>query len=71
MLKRSVFLIGSLLCLLSLQAQPVTSPEVYLGYQPGTHFTPHHRILGYVKTLASEAPTRMQLKPYGKTNEGN
>lgn len=71
MLKRLFGFIGSMICLLQVQAQDVTSPATFLGYEPGTHFTAHHRIVGYFKTVAAEAPKRVQLKSYGETNEGN
>lgn len=46
------------------------TPESYLGYPLGSHFTFHYRIAGYVETLAQRNPTQVKLIPYGSTYEG-
>ena len=46
------------------------SPEAYLGYSLGQHFTPHDRIVGYFREVARTAPGQMLLEQYGKTYEG-
>lgn len=56
--------------LTSLRAQSVPSPEAYLGYPLGSRFSPHHKITGYVETLAKARPDRMKVQSYGKTYEG-
>ncbi len=45
------------------------SPSEFLGYELGDRFTPHHRVVAYVKHVASEA-THVQLERYGMTHEG-
>jgi hypothetical protein len=50
--------------------QPITSPESFLGYQIGTHFTRHHQVMDYYKLVASQQPNRVKLTNYGTTNEG-
>lgn len=48
----------------------VPSPEQFLGYKIGAHFTPHFRIVDYYKAVAAAAPSTMKLQQYGVTNEG-
>ena len=45
------------------------SPDDFLGYELGTHFTSHQKMLDYVKYLADEEKN-IKLVPYGKTYEG-
>lgn len=61
----SVFLFAALLTGAQLQ-----SPEQFLGYKIGTRFTPHWRIVDYVKQVADAAPSMVKLQPYGHTTEG-
>lgn len=42
------------------------SPEEFLGYAPGRHFTPHHLIINYVEELARRSD-RVRISPYGRT----
>src|SRR6185437_11378274 len=65
----SVFF-GLLLSACSCFGQSVPSPESFLGYPLGAHFTPHHTIVDYFKTVAAAAPDRMKLEQYGTTTEG-
>ena len=67
--KASLFF-GLLLSVCSCLAQTVPSPETYLGYPLGAHFTPHHKIVDYFKAVAAAAPDRMKLEQYGTTTEG-
>jgi hypothetical protein len=46
------------------------TPEQFLGYQLGTRFTYHHRILDYLRELESHHPNRLKLLQYGTSNEG-
>ena len=48
----------------------VVSPDVFLGYALGSHFTPHNKIVAYFRQVAVAAPDRMLLEQYGKTYEG-
>ncbi|WP_166664850.1 M14 metallopeptidase family protein [Pedobacter metabolipauper] len=45
------------------------SPDSYLGYELGSHFTPHEKVISYFKYL-SEGDQNIRLIPYGKTYEG-
>lgn len=54
----------------SVRAQTqLVSPNEYLGYELGTHFTPHEKVLGYFKTVAQNSPL-VSYKQYGTTYEG-
>jgi hypothetical protein len=67
------YTIAFFLCTLALfsSAQtPVPSPEKFLGYALGAHFTPHFRIVNYFKEVAQSAAGMMKLEQYGQTNEG-
>ncbi|MDB5208369.1 MAG: zinc carboxypeptidase [Flavisolibacter sp.] len=48
----------------------VQTPEQFLGYKIGTHYTPHHRIVEYFKAIAAASPSTIKLQQYGVTNEG-
>lgn len=48
----------------------VPSPESFLGYKLGEHFTSHDKIVAYFKEVARTAPDRMKLEQYGATYEG-
>ncbi len=46
------------------------SPDDFLGYQLGSKFTPHYKIVNYFNYVATAAATQMKLQQYGQTNEG-
>jgi len=46
------------------------SPDEFLGYQLGSHFTPHYKIVNYFHQSALAMPQLMKLEKYGETNEG-
>lgn len=50
-------------------AQKLQSPSEFLGYELGTQFTYHHRIVEYFKYIAAESES-VKLVNYGLTNEG-
>lgn len=49
--------------------QSIQSPEKFLGYKLGEHFTPHYKIVEYFKYVA-QASKNVKLLQYGSTNEG-
>jgi hypothetical protein len=51
-------------------AQNLQSPEDFLGYKVGTHFTPHFKLLEYFKSVAAAKSDMVKLEKYGTTNEG-
>jgi hypothetical protein len=46
------------------------SPDDFLGYQLGSKFTPHYKIVNYFNQAAAAVPQMMKLEKYGETNEG-
>ena len=46
------------------------SPEEFLGYKPGSHYTPHFKIVNYVNYIAAGVPDMVKVEKYGETNEG-
>lgn len=50
-------------------AEGLQSPAEFLGYELGDQFTPHHRVVDYVRHVAEQSPN-VQLEPYGTTYEG-
>jgi hypothetical protein len=51
-------------------AQQIQSPDTFLGYELGTQFTRHHKVVDYFKHVASQMPNQVQLEQYGETYEG-
>ncbi len=47
----------------------VPSPEDFLGYPLGAQYTPYHRVVAYLTTVA-ERSGRVTMKEYGRTVEG-
>ncbi|HMG66374.1 MAG TPA: M14 metallopeptidase family protein, partial [Chitinophagaceae bacterium] len=66
---RSIASFFSILSFLSLNAQ-LKSPEQFLGYEVGTRFTPHWKLVNYFQHVASNASSMVKLQQYGETNEG-
>lgn len=60
----------ALLFITSLALAQVKSPEQFLGYKPGSRFTPHYNVVNYCKQVAEAVPTMVKLEQYGVTNEG-
>jgi hypothetical protein len=46
------------------------SPDDFLGYQLGSKFTPHYKIVNYFNQTATAMPQMIKLEQYGETNEG-
>jgi hypothetical protein len=63
------FCLISLSSVLFAQAQ-LKSPDEFLGYELGSHFTPHHKVADYFRQTAAASPKNINLIEYGKTNEG-
>lgn len=51
-------------------AQILQSPEQFLGYKPGTHFTPHYKIVNYLRSVEQAKPDMVKIEKYGETYEG-
>ncbi len=69
MKKIYLVLIALLQVSFNLIAQDLQSPKNFLGYEPGTAFTPHHKVVDYMKHL-EEASANVKRFVYGETNEG-
>ena len=51
-------------------AQDLKSPSEFFGYELGTRFTRHHRVIDYYQYLSEADPKRVQFLEYGETYEG-
>ncbi len=48
----------------------VQSPDEFLGYKLGSHYTPHYKIVNYFQYLEISSSSMVKLQQYGLTNEG-
>jgi hypothetical protein len=53
----------------AVQAQ-LRSPKDFLGYEIGSRYTPHWKIVSYFNHVAANAASSVKLQQYGETNEG-
>ncbi len=53
----------------TLFGQKLMSPKEFMGYERGEQFTPHNSLVDYYRHAAANS-NLMQLKEYGKTNQG-
>ncbi|CAN5586109.1 M14 family metallopeptidase [soil metagenome] len=51
-------------------SQSIPGPKDFLGYEIGSKFTPHYKIVQYYEALAKATPATMKLEQYGVTNGG-
>jgi hypothetical protein len=58
------------LVFISAKAQQPKSPDVFLGYNLGEHFTPHYKVVDYFKSITQSCENKVRLQKYGYTNEG-
>ncbi len=58
-----------LLLVQAASAQTIKSPADFLGYEPGTQFTWHHKTVEYFRYVADASP-RVTFMEYGTTYEG-
>jgi hypothetical protein len=69
MRKLLIVFLASVLFTPLIQSQAIKSPFEFLGYEPGTQFTYHHKAVEYLKYLADISPLA-EYREYGTTNEG-
>ncbi|MFL5740767.1 MAG: M14 metallopeptidase family protein [Flavisolibacter sp.] len=69
MLRRTLTLCLMLMVVITGSSQ-LKSPQEFLGYPVGSHFTPHWRIVDYFISVAQAMPSMVTLEQYGSTNEG-
>ena len=67
-MKFKVLFITAFLTIGSLFSQTLQSPSEYLGYEIGTRFTRHHKVVDYFKYVSSTL-SNVKLEKYGETNE--
>lgn len=51
-------------------SQSVPSPDAFLGYKLGDHYTQHYKIVNYFREVARALPAQVRLVQYGETYEG-
>ncbi len=51
------------------EGQELKSPSEFLGYELGTRFTRHHRVVDYCTYLSETVPEMVQLQEYGQSYE--
>ena len=67
-MKRLLLLVCTFISVVSFGQIP--APAQFLGYEAGTKFTPHYKIVNYFEALAKAAPGMCKLEQYGTTSEG-
>jgi len=67
-MKRIILLFFTLISFVA-NSQSLQTPSEFLGYELGTKFTRHHRIVEYFEYVAKTLPN-VKVVQYGKTNEG-
>ncbi|WP_439128464.1 M14 family metallopeptidase [Polaribacter sp.] len=67
-MKIKAFLAVALLFAAGIFSQEIQSPSEFLGYEIGSRFTRHHKVVDYF-TYVSQSLSNVQLEKYGETNE--
>ncbi len=67
-MKIKLFLLATVLTFTSINAQKLQSPSEFLGYEIGSRFTRHHKVVDYFKYV-SNLSKNVKLEKYGETNE--
>lgn len=67
-MKTKLFFISALLSIGSICSQNIKAPSEFLGYEIGSRFTRHHKVVDYFKYV-SENLSNVKLEKYGETNE--
>jgi len=67
---RKIFLFTLSLFFISVAFTQLKSPDEFLGYELGTKFTPHYKIVNYFTAAIAAMPQMAKLEKYGETNEG-
>ncbi len=65
---KKLFLLATAICCAQLLSAQIPSPEKFLGYELGSRFTEHYRIVAYFQEVAKQAPSMVRLEKYGETN---
>ncbi|HMC84062.1 MAG TPA: M14 family zinc carboxypeptidase, partial [Chitinophagaceae bacterium] len=67
---KNFFLILSVIAVAFTSNAQLQSPDEFLGYKLGSHFTPHYKIVNYLNYIAAQMPGMVKVEKYGETNEG-
>ena len=67
-MKYRVLILLTIIISSSLFSQNIQSPKEFLGYELGTQFTRHHKVVDYF-TYVSNKLDNVVLEKYGETNE--
>jgi len=67
-MKKALLLLWLSVSSASLFAQ-IQTPDSFLGYELGAHFSAHQKVVDYFKAVANKA-SNVKLQSYGKTYEG-
>ncbi|WP_405606051.1 M14 family metallopeptidase [Polaribacter sp. Asnod1-A03] len=67
-MKLKLLLFSAFFTIGSLFSQTIQSPSEFLGYEIGSRFTRHHKVVDYF-TYVSETLSNVTLEKYGETNE--
>src|SRR5882757_11498170 len=67
---RKTFLFTLSLFFVSVAFAQLKSPDEFLGYELGSKFTPHYKIVNYFTAAIAAMPQMAKLEKYGETNEG-
>jgi hypothetical protein len=70
MMKQRVSIFSFCLLITHLVFAQLQSPEQFLGYKIGTHYTPHYKIVNYLRSVAAARPDVVKIENYGETYEG-
>mgnify|MGYP001041009903 CR=1 FL=1 len=68
MIKRFASVLLMLFIVIGASAQDLKSPDEFLGYELGTRFTPHYKVVDYYEHVAAQL-NHVQVSEYGQTNE--
>ena len=67
-MKFKSLLLITLLSIGTIFSQEIQSPQEFLGYEIGSRFTRHHKVVEYFKYMSSVL-SNVKLEKYGETNE--
>lgn len=67
-MKIKAFLLVFVLCATTIFSQQIQTPSAFLGYEIGSRFTRHHKVVDYF-TYVSKTLANVKLEKYGETNE--
>ena len=65
-MKKSIAFCLSLIAVSVTLSAQVKSPAEFLGYELGSHFTPHYKVADYFRQTALASPKNIKLIEYGK-----